>query len=59
MQVPFLGVDVVTALRIATMLIFIAVFVGILVWLLLPRGRRESRAQGILRDDDARPEDRP
>lgn len=61
MQVPFLGVDFVTVLRVTTMLIFIAVFIGIVVWLISPRGRRQTRAQGlgILRDDDARPEDRP
>ena len=61
MQIPFLGVDFVTALRVTTMLIFIAVFVGIVIWLISPGGRRQTRAQGldILREDDARPEYRP
>ena len=34
MQIPFLGVDFVTALRVTTMLVFIAVFVGIVIWLI-------------------------
>lgn len=61
MTAPQFGVDFVTVLRVGTMLVFIAVFIGIVVWLLSPRGRRQTRAQGlhILRDDDARPEDRP
>lgn len=60
MQAPQLGMDFVTTLRVVTMLAFIAVFVGIVVWLFTPRGRRQTRAQGldILRDDDPRPEDR-
>ena len=60
MQAPQLGVNFVTVLRTVTMLVFIAVFVGIVVWLLTPRGRRQTRAQGldILREDDPRPEDR-
>ena len=60
MVVPGLGVDFVTVLRVVTMLVFIAIFVGITVWLATPRGRRRTEAQGlaILRDDDPRPEDR-
>lgn len=61
MQVPFLGVDFVTVLRATTMLIFIAIFAGIVIWLLSARGREQARAQGldILRDDTTRPEGRP
>ena len=61
MQVPFFGVDAVTVLRVATMFVFIAFFAGIVLWLFSPRGRRQTRAQGlgILRDDDDRTEDRP
>ena len=61
MQVPQLGVDFVTVLRVATMLVFIGVFLGIVVRLLSPRGRQETNAQAldILRDDDPRPENRP
>lgn len=57
MVVPDLGLGFVTALRIVTMLVFIAVFVGIVVWLLTPAGRRKTSIQGldILRDDDPRP----
>lgn len=52
--------DPVTLLRVATMLVFIAVFVGIAVWLLTPAGRRRSEAEAAraLEDDDARPEAR-
>jgi cbb3-type cytochrome oxidase subunit 3 len=60
MQVPQLGIDFVTALRVVTMLVFIAIFVGIVAWLLTPSGRRRTQAQGldILRDDDPHSEDR-
>lgn len=60
MQPPFLGADFVTILRIVTMLVFITVFVGIVIWLFTPAGRRRTRVQGsdILRDDHPLPEDR-
>ena len=57
MVVPDLGMDFVTLLRVATMLVFIAIFVGIVVWLLTPHGRRQTNIQAmdILRDDDPPP----
>lgn len=48
--------DLITVLRVTTMLVFMIVFVGILVWLLLPAGRRSAAAQArsILEDDSGR-----
>lgn len=51
--------DLITALRVATMLVFMIVFVGILVWLLLPAGRRSAAAQArSILDDDGSGRDR-
>lgn len=48
-----LGYDVLTVLRVGSMLVFIAVFFGVIVWLLLPRGKRHSEDAAMipLRDD--------
>ncbi|HZH45814.1 MAG TPA: cbb3-type cytochrome c oxidase subunit 3 [Roseococcus sp.] len=53
------GHTLLTVLRVSTMLVFIAVFVGIAVWLLRPSSRRttEEQARLVLRDDDG-PESR-
>ena len=53
------GHTLLTVLRVGTMLVFIAVFVGIAVWLLRPSSRRttEEQARLVLRDDDG-PESR-
>ncbi|MDB5317527.1 MAG: hypothetical protein JWO26_3259 [Rhodospirillales bacterium] len=46
--------DLITILRIGTMLIFITVFAGIALWLLTPAGRRSARDQGrMILDDEA------
>lgn len=56
------GLDIVTLLRVATMLVFITAFAGIALWLLTPAGRRraEAEASHILQEDDdvRRPEGR-
>lgn len=59
------GYDLMTLLRIGTMLVFISAFVGLIVWLLRPGGKRYSKESAMipLRDDrpdrPGRPEDRP
>lgn len=50
------GYTLMTMLRVGTMLVFIAVFVGIAIWLLRPSSRHETEEQArlVLRDDDGR-----
>jgi cbb3-type cytochrome oxidase subunit 3 len=48
------GFTLMTALRVGTMLVFIAVFVGIAIWLMRPssRDRTEEQARMVLNDDE-------
>lgn len=52
------GYDLMTLLRIGTMLFFISAFVGLVVWLLRPGGKRYSEASAMIPLRDDRP-DRP
>lgn len=48
--------DIVTLLRVATMLVFLAAFAAIVFWLLTPAGRQRSEAEARIILDDDRPE---
>ena len=60
MMIPDLGIDLVTVLRVATMLVFIAVFLGIVLRLFRPGAgnRAEAQARAALFDDDDLPPER-
>ena len=51
------GYDAITLLRVATMLGFVAVFVGVIIWQLMPGAGRRTADQAMipLRDDDPPP----
>jgi cbb3-type cytochrome oxidase subunit 3 len=50
------GFTLMTVLRVGTMLVFIAVFVAIAIWLMRPssRDRTEEQARMVLNDDEPR-----
>lgn len=53
------GYDVMTFLRVGTMLVFIAAFVGLCVWLLRPGAKRRSDEDAMIPLRDDRPAPRP